>query len=61
MNIRKIAMLRRQETKRERGLLRDCDGKLIIGQPKIKSRSELIRLHQRINAGWSENKLLIPV
>jgi hypothetical protein len=43
MNIRKIAMLRRTETKRERGLLRDCEGKLIIGQPKIKSRSELIR------------------
>jgi predicted solute-binding protein len=43
MNIRKIAMLRRQETKRERGLLRDCDGKLIIGQPKIKTRADLIR------------------
>jgi ribonucleotide monophosphatase NagD (HAD superfamily) len=43
MNVRKIAMLRRQETKRERGLLRDCDGKLIVGQPKIKSRADLIR------------------
>ena len=43
MNIRKIAMLRRQEKKRERGLLRDCEGKLIVGQPKIKTRADLIK------------------
>ena len=48
--LKKIAFLKRQETKREKGLLRDSEGKKVIARPKL-TRNELLK---RMKEQWGD-------
>jgi hypothetical protein len=50
-SIKKIQFLKRQEQKREKGLLRDSEGMVIVPRPPVRSRTELLKRMREMGYG----------